>query len=184
MPILNANFEDAGANPGEAAHWQLVTYVARHRVAAFGPAPYRAWEDFERWVERKLAWTDGDLARAFFDPRLEGFENFEDAWDNSCYFAALPTGLVESCSFSGRPDETFAIGWGNDTFHASWAGVSAESGFFDTKPVEDFALWGHDESYFSAWALVNSAAALFDPGTSSTPNFETFETGWPSATTI
>ena len=37
MPLLNSSFEDAGANPGDADQWTLVTFVAAERIAGFGP---------------------------------------------------------------------------------------------------------------------------------------------------
>ncbi len=51
MAILNPSFEEAGtfSSPGEASHWQLVTYTALERIAGFGPEPYQGFENFDRW---------------------------------------------------------------------------------------------------------------------------------------
>jgi len=46
MTLLNPSFEDAGAAPGQAAHWTLLTSVAAERLAGFGPNPHRAWEEY------------------------------------------------------------------------------------------------------------------------------------------
>jgi hypothetical protein len=182
MPLLNSGFEDAGPNPGDAAEWTLVTFVATERIAGFGPVPYRAWEDFERWSELKIAFGAGDLAIAFFDPLAEGFEDFEDAWDNDHYLTELPGGQVAVCPFGGSAVEDLESGWDNDAYVTSWAAVTALTGVFDGEPREDFEdQWRSNESFAFTWAAVTSATAMFDAGAQSR---EDFENGWTAATTI
>jgi len=182
MAVLNPSFEDGGTNPGEAAHWTLVTSVAGERIAGFGPDPYRAWEDFERWSELMLAFEDGDLALALFDPLAEGYEDFEDAWDNDLYLTELPSGQVVVCPFGGGADEAFETGWANDNYATSWDVVTAVTGSFDGEPREDFEeQWSSNQSYAWVWGSVTSATAMFDGGAQ---NREDFENGWTAATTI
>ena len=49
--VANPSFEDAGALPGDAAHWTLQTVTSLERIAGFGPVPHEAWEGFERWSD-------------------------------------------------------------------------------------------------------------------------------------
>lgn len=182
MAIRNPGFEDGGTRPGEAAHWTLVTSVASERIAGFGPGPYRAWEDFERWFELLRAFEDGDLALALFDPLAEGYEDFEDAWDNDLYLTVLPSGQVVICPFGGGAGEAFEAGWSNDRFVTSWAAVDSVTGSFDGEPQEDFEeQWSSNQSYVRVWSGVTSASAMFDRGTQ---NREDFEDDWNTASTI
>ncbi len=182
MAILNPSFEDGGTNPGEAAHWTLVTVVAGERIAGFAPDPYRAWEDFERWSELLLVFEDGDLAFALFDPLAEGYEDFEDAWGNDLYMTELPSGQVVLCPFGGGAGEAFEAGWSNDGFATSWDVVTAVTGSFDGEPREDFEeQWSSNQSYAWAWAGVTSTSAMFDGGAQ---NREDFENGWTAMVTL
>ena len=183
MPLLNPRFEEAGAEPGTAARWTLVTFVAAERIAGFGPAPVRAWEDFERWSERLLAFGANDLAFGFFDPHPEGFEDFEEAWDNDHYLDEWPSGQAVACPFDGEAVERFEHGWGNDGFVRDWTARAAVAGLFDGKPREGFEdAWLANEMFITAWAGVTAASAAFSAGGAGAP--ETFEAGWPAATTI
>ena len=101
MAVLNPGFEDGGVLPGEAEHWTLVTFTALERIAGFGPEPFKAWEDFERWADFLATLEPEDIAIAFFDPRAEGYEDFEESWNNEFYLTELPTGHVITAPFSG-----------------------------------------------------------------------------------
>src|SRR5690606_6228036 len=131
MAILNPSFEDAGAAPGEAEHWTIVTVTSLERIAGFGPAPHRAWEDFERWFDLLLAFGPGQLALAFFDPIAEGFEDFEEAWANDLYMTELPAGQVITAPFGGGAVEDMESGWPNVPYTTAWEDVAAVVGMFD-----------------------------------------------------
>ncbi|MGN6107487.1 MAG: hypothetical protein ACTHU0_20425, partial [Kofleriaceae bacterium] len=181
MAIRNPRFEDAGAQPGSAAHWTLVTFVAAERVAAFGPAPVRGWEDFERWTELKLAFAAGDLALGLFDALPEGREDFDEAWDNDLYLRAWSAGHSEACVFDGAPLERFDHGWATDTFVDDWSALADAAGVFDGQPREDFEdAWLGNHAFLWTWSTVTSVAAVFAPGLMTG---EGFEVGWPMATT-
>lgn len=185
MPLLNPRFEEAGTEPGAAAHWTLVTFVATERIAAFGPAPLRAWEDFERWSKLQLSLEASDVATGFFDPRPEGLEDFEEAWGNDHYLREWPTGQAATCRFDGEPIEDRARGWGNDGFLDDWAAIAAAVGIFDGEPREDFKrAWLANETFVSTWAEVAAAVAAFSTGSEGHADRESFAAGWPAATTI
>ena len=138
MGLLNPSFEDAGAAPGEAAHWTLTTFCSAERLAGFGPAPARAWEDFERWFALHAAFVAGDVALAFFDPLAEGLEDFEEAWDNVYFLLELPTGQIDAAACDGDAVEPFEGGWANASYATAWEQVSGIVGVFDAEPREDF----------------------------------------------
>lgn len=182
MPVLNPGFEDSGTSPGEAAHWTLVSSVMGERIAGFGPDPYRAWEDFERWFELLVSWDQVSVATAFFDLVQERQEDFEEGWDNDTFLLELPSGQVEACVFSDTVVEAFESHWDNDDYAASWDVVPAVTGMFDAEPREDFEeQWSGNQSYAWAWGSVTSATAMFDGGVQSR---EDFENDWTAATTI
>ncbi|OGR04453.1 MAG: hypothetical protein A2284_09430 [Deltaproteobacteria bacterium RIFOXYA12_FULL_61_11] len=182
MTLLNPSFEDAGAAPGQAAHWTLITSVAAERLAGFGPDPHRAWEDFERWSELVLSLGQGDVALAFFDPLAEGFEDFEDGWDNDLYLIELPSGHVIAAPFGGGAVEDLEEGWDNVPYARAWEEVAGVTGIFDGEPVEDFnEQWHGNESFLWEWEMAVGVIAAFD---GATQNFEDFENGWTAATTI
>jgi len=163
MAILNPGFEDVGAISGEAEHWNLVTFVAAERIAGFGPAPHRAWEGFERWADFTRSFAPGELAVGFFDPLAEGYEDFEDSWDNDFYLFELPTGHVVVCPFSGGAVEDMESGWLVAAFAWSLDEVATTTGEFDGEDREDFEeQWRGNESY--AWSLVEvtTEVGLFD----------------------
>ncbi len=60
--IQNPGFEDAGASPGEAAHWVFTSVVQRQGIAGFGPGSPIGWEDFERWHDPRIVPTMSDAA--------------------------------------------------------------------------------------------------------------------------
>lgn len=186
MPLLNAHFEEAGAEPGAAAHWTLLTFVAAERIAAFGPAPARAWEDFERWSELQLVLEPSDLAIGFFDPRPEGLEDFEEAWGNDHYLREWPTGQADACPFDDGSVEDLERGWGNDRFLNDWTELAALVGLFDGEPREEFeGAWLANETFVTAWTNVAAAVAVFSSGNAGGHDErESFAAGWPAATTI
>ena len=182
MAIANPSFEDAGAAPGQAEHWTLRTSASLERIAGFGPDPYRAWEDFERWFDLMLSLGPGDVTLAFFDPLAEGYEDFEEAWDNDLYMTELPSGQVVTAPFGGGAVEDLEDGWDNTAYAWSWDDVGSVTGSFDGEPREDFEdQWAGNQSYAWSWGSVSSAAAMFDGGAQ---NREDFENDWTAATTI
>ncbi|MDJ0766815.1 MAG: hypothetical protein QNJ97_27830 [Myxococcota bacterium] len=180
MALLNPRFENPGPNPGEAEHWILMTCTSGQSIAGFGPEPYRAWEDFERWIEFKPFFEDGDLILGFFDPLKEGFEDFEDAWSNDHFSFELPPGQVITCPFGGNTFEDMHAGWLSQAFAWSWDDVTAIVGVFYGEPIEDFEdHWRGNEFFFWLWADVSSETAMFDG-----EPWEAFETGWYAAARI
>jgi hypothetical protein len=185
MPLLNPRFEEAGPEPGTAAHWTLVTFVAAERIAGFGPTPVRAWEDFERWSELHLGFASTDVAVGFFDPRPEGFEDFEEAWDNDHYLGELPTGQVVTCPFDGEAVEGLEHGWDNDGFVREWTAVIAVVGVFADEPHEAFeGAWLGNEAFLTAWADNAAEIAAFSSGGDVHESHEGFKASWPAARTI
>jgi len=182
MAIANPSFEDAGAAPGQAEHWTLRTNAALERIAGFGPDPHRAWEDFDRWFDLVLSLDPGEVAIAFFDTLAEGYEDFEDSWDNDLYMTGLPSGQVITSPFGGGAAENLEAGWSNDAYAWSWDEVSGVTGSFDGEPHEDFEeQWRSNQSYVWSWGSVAFNTAMFDGGTQSR---EDFENSWSTASTI
>jgi hypothetical protein len=182
MAIQNPSFETPDAAPGEAAHWTLVTHVAGERIAGFGPEPYRAWEDFERWFVLHRVFTGGDLTRAFFDPKPEGYEDFEEAWANDLFLRELPAGQVVAAVFGGDRDvEDMARGWSNDSYATAWHEITATAAWFTDEPIEAFeTAWRSNQTYLRSWSDAIGSAAIFGGGTPA----ETFGGGWSAATTL
>jgi len=182
MAIANPSFEDAGAAPGQAEHWTLRSVASLERIAGFGPDLYRVWEDFDRWFDLVLSLGPGDVAIAFFDPLAEGYEDFEEAWDNDLYLTELPSGQVITAPFGGGAVEDLEDGWDNTAYAWSWDDVGSVTGSFDGEPREDFEdQWAGNQSYAWSWGSVSSAAAMFDGGAQ---NREDFENDWTATTTI
>jgi hypothetical protein len=185
MALLNPHFEDAGAAPGEADKWTLNTAVAGERIAGFGPDPTCAVEDFERWVDLKLALGDdgsGDVVVAFFGPLQTGVEAFEHGWGNDAFLQHFPEGVSVACVFEQGAVEDFESAWDNTPPLAVWDDSLAESGLFDGHPVEAFEQnWSSNEDGVLALDLLPTATASFDLGQESV---ELFEGAWPLATTI
>lgn len=178
MPILNPSFEDAGAAPGFAAHWTLRTFVARERIAGFGPPPHRGREDFERW----FGWIDvlGDASAAVgvFEPRREAFEAFEAGWGNDRFAFELPIGATAIAPLGGLGVDDFETGWAGP-FLGAWRAVVATLARFGGEPVEAFERgWRGSERSVWRWDDVSAAAASFDGGA-----VEAFDGGdWPRIT--
>ena len=182
MAISNPSFEDAGASPGEAEHWTLQTVTSLQRIAGFGPTPQEAWEGFERWSVLLDEFDCLTVAIAFFDPLAEGFEDFEDAWDNDIYLTELPTGHVVTAPFGGGAVEDLEYGWRNVPYAWSWTEVAVVTGQFDGEPREDFEeLWRSNQLYSWTWGSVTSSAAKFNAGADSN---EDLENDWTVAITI
>ena len=165
MPIQNPSFEDAGAEPGLAAHWTLETYVARERIAGFGPPPHRGCEDFERW----FGWRNALDASAVLVAVFEG------GWDNDLFAWALPEGAITTALFAGRPVEDLEVGWSAGRFFDRWAEVASTGARFDGELAEDFEeSWRGNDRFAWRWADVRGRAAVFDGAA-----VETFEGVWP-----
>ncbi len=179
MAILNPGFDIPGAAPGQADHWILVTYTAAESIVGFGPDPVRAWEDFERWFELKHDLTEDDISLAFFDHLAEGFEDFNEGWNNDFYLFNLPTGQVVLCPFSGGAVEDMEDGWLMSPFAWHWEEAGSQAGLFDGEPREDFEeSWRNNESYVWDWGMASSSIGYFDSGID--PN-EDFDNDWEQA---
>ena len=137
MALLNPRFVDAGANPGEAAHWTLTAFTSLEVLAAFEGA---AREDFERWTPVLDELTQS--IRFFFGN--DGFEEFEKAWANSAFLFDLPTGRVVACTFDGVAVEAWT-----QPFLREWTAVASVLGL-----VEDFARAG----FATDWSSLTSDA--------------------------
>lgn len=169
MAVANPNFRDPGPTPGSAAHWTIVSLAQRARIAAFGPAPEKAQEDFERWS----TWA-GELTtvvRAFFDGAIDGFEAFE-AWSPGVFLVALTDALVEVFAFAGVGAEDFAAGWVGPPALA-WGDVASASAAFGTGAAETFDTW-----------LPATTAAFASAAFSSSGAAETFEATWPALVAV
>lgn len=182
MALLNPSFEDAGALPGEAAHWMLTAVTSLQEIAGFGTAPELACEDFERWFE-----FVGDLgaavtARAFFDLGRDGYEAFESGWEAGVFLWEWQQALGVSASFGPDDVEDCETGWSNATFYWGWDALPSAAGQFDGEPREDFEdLWHGNQAFEWDWDTVTAATAMFDSGAEGR---EDFESGWAAATTI
>ena len=182
MGVLNPSFEDPGVLPGEAEHWTLVAVTSREVIAGFGADPQLAWEGFERWSALWRALEDVVVARAFFDPAAEGFEDFEEAWDNDLYLFEMSPGLLLAAIFGPSAVEDCETGWDNDPFATSWVDVAHAPGVFDGELAEDFEeQWRSNEAFAWGWADVTSTVARFD---ADTQDLEDFDNDWDLATTL
>ena len=178
MPVLNSSFEDAGTEPGLAAHWILRTFIAHERVAGFGPPPHRGREDFERWFGWRAGLDAGAVLVAVFEPLREALESFEGGWDNDLFAWALPEGAITTALFAGRPVEDLEVGWSAGRFFDRWADVTSTGARFDGELAEDFEeSWRGNDRFAWTWADVRGRAAVFDGAA-----VETFEGVWPEVT--
>ena len=176
MAVLNPTFAEAGNNPGEAAHWRIVSFAKLERIAGFGPMPYGAIEDFERWFAFSDDFSDVTSALAFFDQQSNGFEDFETGWQNNAYLTELPTGHLAIL-----PLEDFNAGWETDDYETAWAEITAFTALFDGMPNEAFEQgWRENLHYLWTWEGALSESCIFDSTTNTT---ETFSGEWPEATT-
>jgi hypothetical protein len=172
MPLLNPTLRDPGPTPGSAAHWTITSRCAAQRLAAFGPAPSRAVEDFERWWTFAPAFGEGSLVLALFDAVPRGYEAF-DRCTSGTFLDSLPEVLLERCSFGGAGVDSFE-GWPSTPWLARWADVAAVAALFDGGDVEAFEGWSDSPS--PAWA-----AAAFDAGAAAA---EGFAGSWPVMKTL
>ncbi|WAM28298.1 hypothetical protein [Myxococcus sp. NMCA1] len=170
MSLLNPSFEDAGAQPGEAAHWTLTAVTRLEALAGFG-VPEEACEDFERWYVWRAALSDGPVALAFFSGQREGFEAFSRGWDNDGFLFELPPAQLVPHRFEGQTVET----WGQGPFLTDWVAVTSVEGLFNDSPREEF----DHEAFAWRWEDVTARGALFN----TTQPTEDFDTGWPLAAT-
>ena len=173
MGFLNPSFQEAGDTLGAAKGWMFVSFSQGQMLAAFGPAPYRAREDFERWSPFTPSFAEGDLVLALFDPLPEGIEDFEEAWVEGPFLQTLEEAQLAPLPFGQASVEAFDLGWPGSPFAASWASVSAQAALFGAGTEETFAGW------FSALAPAFTSA-LFAGNQSA----ETFAGVWPSTTSL
>jgi len=180
MALLNPSFEDAGALPGEAAHWTFSAVTSREAIAAFGAAPAEAFESFERWSPFLDALAPSSTVLAFFDGGREGVEDFEQAWANSLYLREFqPAVLVP---LHTPVPETFDATWSSAAYFLAWASVPSAAASFGAQTLEAFEeRWRGNESFARDLASVAVDAAHFAPGARA---FEAFETAWAHATTV
>jgi hypothetical protein len=176
MSFLNPRFSIPGDNPGEASNWTLTTYTSAERIAGFGPEPHTAWEDFERWFEFWSNLDQVEIALAFFDPRREAVEDFEEAWDNDFYYFELPLSHIIWAIFDGREVDDFETGWENGDFAWSWEDVTSHTAIFDGYSFERFETgWRGNETFIWYFDDAPSDVALFDSGTKP---YEDFSGDW------
>ena len=160
MGLLNPTLHDAGATPGSALHWSLSSTCAAERIAAFGPAPERAVEDFERWSPLVAAFELGVLVLAFFDPVPQGFEAFE-VWAGGTFLDAFPEVLLQATAFGVETLD----GWLSAPWAGGWGDVVGEAALFGGQPRDDFESWALTPA--TVWTN-----ATFDAGTKSAEGFE------------
>lgn len=166
--LLNPNFHDPGVHPGEAASWTLRTLCQAQRIAAFGPIPERAVEDFERWIELHTSFGQGDIAIAMFDALAEGYEDFEEGWNGGPLLTELTGGNADPALFDGNDFDDMEAGWLPSLFVSAWSDVIGEVSEFDGISVERFETWTSPTS-------VSWPGAMFDGGTIGA---ETFAGTW------
>lgn len=161
MGLLNPTLVDPGPTPGSSAHWTLTSSCSAQRIAAFGPPPERAVEDFERWSWLVTVFPDGALVLAFFDPVPKGYEAF-DAWAGGTFLEAFPEVLLDACSFGGAAVEGFT--WLSGPWAATWGDVTPDTALFGGASADDFEAW-------SAPVLPAWAGAAFDAGAAAAESF-------------
>lgn len=181
MALLNPSFEDAGALPGEAAHWTLSAVTSAEEIAGFGPAPEQACEHFERWFELHVT-IDDVVVLAYFDSGLKGYESFDNGWGNHVFLWEMPPAQLVTATFEGFLVEACDAGWSNVPYACQWADVTSAAAVFDGKPHEDFdSQWHSNQLYAWSWTGVTSAIALFRPGAQAVDDFNN---GWTPMTTL
>ena len=154
--IQNPSFEEAGAGPGEALGWTLITSVANQEFALFDGVGY---EDFELW--HAFIENSDSFIEATFGV-IDAAEDFEKLWgpfDGSDPKFGV---LVPPIGYPGNQGFLFELG------------QTADAEFFGSGGAESFEVgWGQDTPLFS-WDDVDSELAIFDSGLT----FENFEEGW------
>jgi hypothetical protein len=176
--VNNPVFQEPDRAPGTAAHWTLSSRCAAQRLAAFGPEPPRAAEDFERWSPFAPAFADGTVVLATFDASSRGYEAF-DGWVAGVFLYVPPEALLEPCAFGGGglgDDDAIDVddfeGWLETVWAARLEDVGVVGAAFDGKTADGFEGWSPAAE--PAWG-----AAPFDGGAA-----EAFAAGWPPAKTI
>ena len=158
MAIDNPNFLRPGARPGLADGWTLESRATLEVIAGFGDPPVGR-EDFERWYIDYAFRLDelAQVARAFFDSRREGLEDFEEGWLADGFLEALPDGVLEVAVFAGLGAEAFDDGWPTQRYATAWRGISSvQARFMGGVGVEVFDVPG-----FGGFDLVTSTRAQF-----------------------
>ena len=173
MGLINPTLREEGLTPGSAAGWTLSSFTQTQRLAAFGPVPHRAAEDFERWAPFAAAFGEGDLVMVLFDPMPEGVEDFEEAWLDGPLLLALGEAQLAPLAFGGAPAEAFDLGWPGSPFAASWANVGALAALFGAAPEETFAGWFPSPAPAFTGALFAGNQAA-----------ESFAGAWPAASSL
>jgi len=173
MAILNPRFETPGEHPGQAERWTLRTHVSSAEFAAFTPEPLSAWETFGRWYDFKFSFEQGDLGLAFFDPKKEGYEDFEEGWGNDYYLTEIPTGHVVAHLFDGEDIETMNGGWDVEPYSWFLDDITTITALFDGDQHEVFDF----EPYASTWDDITSETVMFTEGMDSFESFD--ESDWP-----
>ncbi|MFI5299197.1 MAG: hypothetical protein ACHREM_13960 [Polyangiales bacterium] len=170
--LLNPNFHDPGPTPGAAAHWTIASSCSAARIAAFGPTPVTGTEDFERWWSLSIAFVDGALVLAFFDPIPRGVEAFE-GWNGGAFLGGLTDAIVDVGVFDGGSAESFG-GWLSGPWSTRWADVTTDVAMFGGAALDNFEAW---------WVLPTRTweSATFDGGVTT---FDSFAGVWPAARTL
>jgi len=171
MSTLNPTFSEAGTAQGVPLHWTLTSFVRAQRVAGFGPAPARGVEDFERWYAFRVAIEQS--ARAFFDARPEGFEDFAEGFGTDSFAWHFGDTPSERALFEGESSESFARGYTNDNFVVRWADVAAAGAQFGGASREAFERGYRNDAY--AWVL---GSVLVAPARFGGRSAELFDAAW------
>jgi hypothetical protein len=180
MALANPSFEDAGALPGDAAHWTLTAHTSREAIAAFGAAPPEAFESFERWFAFVDALAGVTTVIAFFDGGRDGDEDFEEAWANSLYLREFQPAVLVPLHTPAA--ETFDANWSGAAYFLAWGAAPSDAATFGAHGIEDFeAHWHANESFAHDLATITTDGARFAPGARA---FEPFDTAWVHATTL
>jgi hypothetical protein len=178
MGIANSTFVEAGALPGSAKGWTVVSRCQAERWAAFGSPVPSAYEDFERWAVPRLHFEADQLVLGFFAPQGLGHEGFDHGWSNDLYQRLLAPALAASALFSGEVNEGFV--W-IAHFRLTWSSVESIGALFNGggEGGEWFELGWSNNAFRFSWLFVPSTPAMF----SGAP-VETFQTAWPHAATL
>lgn len=174
MSLVDPTLREPGPTPGSAKGWTIASVCQAQRLAAFGPSPARAREDFERWSDLLVTFPDGGLVLAFFDAAPEGYEDFEEGWTTSAFISEFSDALLDACTFGGGSIEDMESGWLTSPFVRAWADVIGQAALFGGAPVEDFETW-------LAAGSIAFTPASFDGGIKSA---ETFEGTWTAMKTL
>lgn len=176
MAVLNAGFEDAGTRPEIGRYWALTSFVALRSVAGFGASPALGFDDFERWSRLELEIRPAQ--RAFFDPRPEALEDFEEGW--LLQVTDWDLAVTDRADWGGAPAEDFERGWDNEPLRTDWKQATRQPALFGTGRVETFeADWRSNGAFVFAWGAADTEPLSFGADSA-----ETFERAWPAATNI